>query len=98
MNLEGIRAIVTGASSGIGLATVRALIQAGAARVGVLARNQEKLDAAMHALEQEQPGGRAVPMLADVRDGEALAACFAEYVKLSGGLDVPKSALGWSAG
>ena len=27
-------------------------------------------------------------MLADVRDGEALAACFAEYVKQAGGLDV----------
>ncbi len=80
-----MRAIVTGASSGIGLATARALLAAGASHVGVLARDPAKLDAALAALDA---GGRAVALLADVRQADALAAAFADFVRQAGGLDV----------
>ncbi len=88
MNLNNIRAIVTGASGGIGLTTARELLKAGAAHVGVLARNQKKLDAAVESLNKEKHSGKAVPLLADVRDADALAGCFAEFVEQAGGLDV----------
>ncbi len=88
MNLNNIRAIVTGASGGIGLATARELLKADAAHVGVLARNQEKLDAAVESLNNEKHSGKAVPLLADVCDADALAGCFAEFVEQAGGLDV----------
>lgn len=88
MDLQGIRAIITGASSGIGLATARALLQSGAARVGVLARDQKKLDTAMAELAAGPHAGQAVPLLADVRDTEALTQCFSRFVQEAGGLDV----------
>jgi 3-oxoacyl-[acyl-carrier protein] reductase len=88
MKTEGIRAIVTGASSGIGLATAKALAAAGAACVGVMARSQDKLDAAVQAVSQDQPAAKILPLLADVRDREALAARFAAFVEAAGGLDV----------
>ena len=87
MILKEVRAIVTGASGGIGRATVEALLGAGAARVGALARSQEKLDALVAALGPSA-SGRVVPMLADVRDHDALATVFAAFVKEAGGLDV----------
>ena len=88
MDVSGIRAIVTGASSGIGLATAQALLDAGAAHVGLLARNEEKLAAAAEDLGKKGPSGELIPLPADVRDADALAASFASFVKEAGGLDV----------
>lgn len=58
-------AVITGASSGIGEATVRALSAQGAA-VCLLARSAQKLDAL--AREIEGRGGRALAVACDVRD------------------------------
>ena len=88
MELKTVRAIVTGASGGIGLATARALAEAGAAHVGLLARSQEKLDAAVESLKGQQSPAKVVPILADVRDPEALKQGFASFVQQAGGLDV----------
>jgi 3-oxoacyl-[acyl-carrier protein] reductase len=88
MQLTGIRAIVTGATGGIGLAAVKTLLAAGAAKIGMLARNQEKLDAALAELRSDQSDSRIIPMLADVRDPEALAKQFAQFMQQAGGLDV----------
>ena len=88
MDLKAVRAIVTGASGGIGLATARALAGAGATHVGVLARSQEKLDAAVQSLEEQQLPGAFIPILADVRDPEALKEGFGSFVEQAGGLDV----------
>lgn len=54
-------ALVTGASSGIGLATARALLAAGASRVYLVGRNTDRLASAAHAL-----GERAVALPGDV--------------------------------
>jgi NAD(P)-dependent dehydrogenase (short-subunit alcohol dehydrogenase family) len=48
--LEGKIAVVTGANSGIGLATARAFLDEGAARVYVTARRKAELDQAVASL------------------------------------------------
>jgi NAD(P)-dependent dehydrogenase (short-subunit alcohol dehydrogenase family) len=60
-------AVVTGAGQGIGRATAAVLIEEGY-RVVLADRNQDRLGAAASAL-----GERAVPMLADVGDEDAVA-------------------------
>jgi NADP-dependent 3-hydroxy acid dehydrogenase YdfG len=60
--LDGKTALVTGASSGIGLATARRFIAEGA-RVFITGRREEALAAATHQL-----GERAIPVVGDVSD------------------------------
>ena len=64
--LDGRTAVVTGASSGIGLATARALAQAGA-RVGLGARRLDRLEQAVATL----PGEGHVYARLDVTDAES---------------------------
>jgi NADP-dependent 3-hydroxy acid dehydrogenase YdfG len=61
--------VVTGASSGIGRAVVRALAARGA-NLGLIARNQEALEAA--AGEVRRLGGEALVLPLDVADAEAV--------------------------
>src|SRR5438105_3700790 len=62
-------AVITGASSGIGRASVRAFAQAGY-KLGLIARSQEGLDAA--AREAETAGSAAVVVVGDVVKPEAI--------------------------
>ena len=66
--------LVTGASSGIGLATARLLARRGA-RVFLIARNAERLAAATEAIARD--GGSAAYAVADVADRGALLAAIA---------------------
>jgi NAD(P)-dependent dehydrogenase (short-subunit alcohol dehydrogenase family) len=61
--------VVTGASAGIGRATVRRLARRGA-RIGLLARGRERLEAT--AREVESLGGRALALPADVANAGAV--------------------------
>jgi NAD(P)-dependent dehydrogenase (short-subunit alcohol dehydrogenase family) len=61
--------VVTGASAGIGRATVRLLARRGA-RIGLVARDRERLEKT--AQEVESLGGRALVLPADVADAEAV--------------------------
>ena len=88
MQIIGIRAIVTGATGGIGFATVKALLAAGAGKVGMLARNSEKLDSAIAQLQFDNTSERVIRILADVRDAETMAKAFADFAQQAGGLDV----------
>jgi NADP-dependent 3-hydroxy acid dehydrogenase YdfG len=63
--LEGTVALVTGASSGIGEATARALAAEGAA-VALVARRTERIDALARELTAQR--GRALPLTADVTE------------------------------
>lgn len=65
MRLEGKRALVTGASSGIGLASAAALASSGAA-VTVAARSSDKLEELV--VNMAAMGWRSEPMFMDVKD------------------------------
>jgi NAD(P)-dependent dehydrogenase (short-subunit alcohol dehydrogenase family) len=83
--LTGQRVLVTGGSSGIGLAVAAALAREGA-RVAILARNEVGLAAAKRKLAEH--GGEAVTVSADVTDREEIAAAVEEVAGKLGGLDV----------
>jgi 3-oxoacyl-[acyl-carrier protein] reductase len=76
------RALVTGASRGIGRATARALAARGA-RVGLVARGEEEL-----AALAEEIGDRASVHPADVSDREAIERAVAGFAEQAGGIDV----------
>lgn len=84
--MKGRRALITGASLGIGLAIGKAFGGAGAS-VALVARRPEQLDAARR--EVEKAGApNVVTISADVSKAEDCARAFAEAEKAFGGLDV----------
>jgi NAD(P)-dependent dehydrogenase (short-subunit alcohol dehydrogenase family) len=80
--LGGTRALVTGATSGLGLAMARALADAGA-RVAITSRDAER---AGHAAAALGPG--AFGLALDARDEGAVAAGVAEVWERLGGIDL----------
>ena len=74
------RALVTGASRGIGLASARALAGRGA-RVGMIARGEGEL-----AARAAEIGATAHP--ADIADADAVAAAVDQFAATAGGLDL----------
>ncbi len=85
LHLAGKRAIVTGASRGIGLATATALAAEGAA-VALVARGAADLDAAAAALTAT--GATAVALTADTRDDASVRAMVEAAVAALGGVDI----------
>jgi NAD(P)-dependent dehydrogenase (short-subunit alcohol dehydrogenase family)/uncharacterized protein YndB with AHSA1/START domain len=79
------RVLITGGSSGVGLAVAEALAAEGA-EVALLARNELGLAAAKRKLAEG--GAEAVTVAADVTDREALIAAVDEAARQLGGLDV----------
>ena len=67
--LDGARALITGGSSGIGLATARELGLLGA-DVLLVARNRERLEAARAGLESDNPGCSVEILSADLASAE----------------------------
>jgi NADP-dependent 3-hydroxy acid dehydrogenase YdfG len=83
--LAGKVALVTGASSGIGEATARALAEAGAA-VAIGARRRDRLDALAGKLTDD--GARLLTLDLDVIDEQACRSAVARTREELGGLDV----------
>jgi NAD(P)-dependent dehydrogenase (short-subunit alcohol dehydrogenase family) len=83
--LTGKRALVTGASRGIGAAIARRLAAEGAA---VAVNYRTGRDAAEALAKELSAGGRAVALQADVSDPESTRALVARTVEALGGLDV----------
>src|SRR3954447_2950898 len=80
--LGGTRALVTGATSGLGLAMARALVDAGA-RVGITSRDAQRAGRAAGDL-----GRGALGLALDVRDQGAVAAGVADVWERLGGIDL----------
>src|SRR5215471_6246574 len=86
LGIRGRRAIVTGGSSGIGLATARLFLEEGV-RVLVAARNADKLAAARDELAKDT-GGEAHAVRADMtREGDIARMVDSAKEKL-GGVDI----------
>jgi NADP-dependent 3-hydroxy acid dehydrogenase YdfG len=81
VDLRGRRALVTGASSGIGAATCRAIVDYGGS-VAMLARRKDRLDDLHNEL-----GERAVGIRCDVTNDAVLEAAINEAARALGGLD-----------
>ncbi len=80
-DFSGRHVLVTGASTGIGLATAKLLARRGA-KVFLLARGVDKLAAAVEAIRGE--GGMAAHAAADVADRQALRAAISTAEDLYG--------------
>lgn len=84
-SLRGARVVVTGASAGVGRATVRAFAQRGAS-VGLIARGRDGLEGA--AREVTRAGGKAVVAPADVSDYGQLREAAELIHRELGGVDI----------
>lgn len=88
MQWNDARVFVTGGSSGIGLATARLLVEAGA-HVWIAARGVDRLEAAVaHLRSRARPGQRVGGVALDVGDGDAVEAAVPGVLEGLGGLDL----------
>lgn len=92
MSLEGRTLFITGGSRGIGLAIALRAARDGA-NVALLAKTAEphpKLEGTVFtaAEEIEQAGGKALPIVGDVRDEASVAGAVAQAAERFGGIDV----------
>jgi len=86
LGLKGLRAVVTGGSSGIGLATVRLLLGDGC-RVALCGRDAARLDRAAAPLRQRY-GEAVVAETCDVLDKAAVAKLREAVLERFGGVDI----------
>lgn len=77
--------VITGASAGVGRATVREFAKHGA-HVGLIARGRDGLEAAQREVEEQ--GGRAVVVAADVSDAAQVEAAAAKVEETLGAIDI----------
>ena len=79
INLEGKVAVVTGGSSGIGLATVKLLLEQGA-HVAFCGRSAERLESVAAQLRRDFPQSRFMTQICDVLNPDDVHA-FAQAVR-----------------
>ena len=82
MELNETRVLITGATSGLGLAMARALVATGA-RVAITSRDERRA-----ATTASDLGSRAVGLGVDVRDESAVEAGVVKVISLLGGIDI----------
>ena len=88
---EGATAFISGGSRGIGLAIAERLASGGA-NVALIAKTDEpdpRLPGTVHTAAEaiEAAGGKALPIVGDIRDGEAVKAAVERAVEEFGGID-----------
>jgi len=86
-SVEGKRAIVTGASSGIGRAIAEGFA-AGGADVVICSREQDNVDPVAEGINESERPGQALAVECDVTDREAVEALVEATVDEFGGIDV----------
>ena len=91
-SLAGKTMFISGASRGIGLAIAKRAARDGG-NVALIAKTVEphpKLPGTVYtaAREIEEVGGQALPIVGDVRDGDAVEAAVAQAVEQFGGIDI----------
>lgn len=86
LGLKGLRALVTGASRGLGYATARQLAKE-AANLAVNSRTPENIEAAA-ALLRDETGVQVAAVPGDVSDPAAPARIIQQAVEALGGLDI----------
>jgi 3-dehydrosphinganine reductase len=91
--LSGAHAVVTGGSSGIGLAVATRLAQKGA-RVSIIARDEPRLVAARDAIVREVPPAQVAVAAADVTDEDRVVAALASLTDAFGPCQVLVTAAG----
>ena len=92
MSLSGKTLFITGASRGIGLAIAQRAARDGA-NIAIAAKTERphpKLPGTIHtaAEEIERAGGKALPLVVDVRDEDAVKTAIGQTVQKFGGLDI----------
>ncbi|MFZ1992448.1 MAG: SDR family oxidoreductase [Alphaproteobacteria bacterium] len=85
LQLEGKRAIILGATRGIGRATAELLAEEGAS-VAICARNAAQVKETVAALTAR--GGKAIGEVVDIAQGAALKAFVSRVAETFGGLDI----------
>lgn len=88
---SGKRAVVTGASAGIGKATALRLAKEGA-RVGLISWAKEELEGVAHQIVSA--GGEAIPLFADVSNEAQISKAIDTAAEYWGGLDIVVSNAG----
>jgi NAD(P)-dependent dehydrogenase (short-subunit alcohol dehydrogenase family) len=86
LELEGKNVIITGGSSGIGLAVARRFLAEGA-HVAVIGRDRDKLDAAVADL-RGAGGGRVVALTGDVAKAGEISRLYEAAIAGLGGVDI----------
>ena len=91
-SLSGKTLFITGASRGIGLEIAKIAAKDGA-NIVIAAKTAEphpKLSGTIHtaAAEIEQLGGKALPVVVDVRDEAQVEAAFDKTISTFGGIDI----------
>lgn len=92
MSLSGRTMFISGASRGIGLAIAKRAARDGA-NVALIAKTAEphpKLPGTVYtaAREIEEAGGQALPIVGDIRDGDAVEKAVSAAVEQFGGIDI----------
>src|SRR5688572_26850377 len=91
-DLDGRTVLMSGGSRGIGLAIAKRLAREGA-NVAILAKTDQphpKLEGTIHtaAAEIEEAGGKALPIVGDVRDENSVQGAVDQTVERFGGIDI----------
>ena len=87
ISLAGKVAVVTGASSGLGVETVRVLARAGA-RVVMLARDRTKLEAVANSLRANDPSANIDIEIVDLADLDSVRDAATAILKIAPAIDI----------